>query len=117
MWDRIPKLNTYNHMGRQSLEVMRLFSEKYTQTLQNFAIGLKECAVILDSSAFLKPAKHTTVAENQPPTLEHSVHWVRGGLDSLSAEIEERATQLLVDTKEPIENFQVNYTTESTQKI
>lgn len=102
MWDRIPKMNTYNIMGRQSLEVLKNFSELYTKTLLQFATGLKECSQVLNSEAFIKPQRNTTVADDHPPTLEHSVFWVVGGLDSLAAEIEERANQMLADTKEPL---------------
>jgi hypothetical protein len=94
MWDRIPKVNTYNNLGRESLMCLRTFSEAYTRVLTQFADGLKECARILDADCWIKPASQTTVGNGHPPTLEHSVYWLVSGLDNLATEIAERAQQM-----------------------
>lgn len=56
MWDRIPKLNTYNNLSRESLLVLKDFSENYFKVLNQFAEGLRECSKVLDSDCWIKPA-------------------------------------------------------------
>jgi hypothetical protein len=37
MWDRIPKLNTYNNLSREGLLVLKDFSESYFKVLNQFS--------------------------------------------------------------------------------
>ena len=119
LWDQLPRINYYSIQGRQGLQVLKQFEQVYTRTLTTFAEGLKECAQILNSETLLThaaKAKYDTYNDHQP-TLDHSVYMVIGGLQSLAAEVEERAHQTHVETCEPLENFCNNFTTQSEQKI
>ena len=93
--------------------MLKDFSENYFKVLNQFAEGLRECSKVLDSDCWIKPAYQKSVEKGHPPTLEHSVYWMIGGLTSLAKDIEDKAFQMRADTFDPLEAYHNNFTKQS----